>query len=128
MKVLVADDDPVFLESIERMLKHHNVLTKPLMSGSQVIYELWEKPDDYECLIISESMDGLDGVETSRMIKKIRNEKTRLPIVMILPEGDVKAEARARFIGVNHFIYRPVTDSELFSIVRKVSKNRLKAI
>ncbi len=116
LRLLVADDDEVFLESAEDTLKSMGVDTDVAVNGEEAVNMIAEHhihDNDYHCAIIDWKMPGMDGIETVREIrKKVGND---VPIIIISAYDWTEIEDEALNAGANGFITKPLFRSSVYS-------------
>ena len=112
-RVLVVDDDPAMLRTVERILSpRHEVLG--CSSGEEAIQAIKRAP--YDVAIVDVRMPGLDGFEVTRAIRSLR---PRTEVVLVtgsvtdLDDKLVKAIEERAF----YFITKPFSKTVLTSLV-----------
>ena len=110
LRVLLADDDPVLLETAKDTLGSLGAETDTAGSGREAADMAAEK--DYQFVILDWKMPDQDGVETARQIR----EKVggRVPILLVSAYDWSDLEDAARKAGVNGFISKPLFRSTLY--------------
>ena len=114
LDVLVADDDELSLESCCSVLDDLGMRTKGVSTGEEAVREVvlcHEQEKDYFACIIDWKMPGMDGIETTRAIRKeVGND---VPIIIISAYDWSDIEQEARVAGANAFISKPMFRSRL---------------
>ncbi len=121
MKLLVVDDDEVFLKSASVTLDSIGVTTETVTNGSdavQMITERHEKGDDYPCVIIDWKMPIMDGLETTRAIRKKVGGK--VPIIIITSYDWTDIEEDAIRAGANGFLAKPLFPSTAYKKINEL--------
>lgn len=114
LDVLVADDDKLSLESCCSVLDDLGMRTKGVATGEEAVQEVvqcHEQNKDYFACIIDWKMPGMDGIETTRAIRKEVGNDVPIIIVSAYDWSDIEQEARAA--GANAFISKPMFRSRL---------------
>lgn len=115
LNVLIADDDPVSLESTLCMIKNMGINAEGVLSGEAAIEEISKNLDkDYFAIIIDWKMASIDGIETTKKISKILKKKTPIIIISAYDWNDIEQEARAA--GATSFISKPLFKSRLIHV------------
>lgn len=114
LRVLVADDDPLSLDSCCTMLNDFGMLATGVSSGAQAVEQVVryhkENRDFFAC-IIDWKMPEMDGIETVRAIRReVGNE---VPIIIISAYDWSDIEQEARTAGANAFISKPMFRSKV---------------
>ena len=114
LDVLVADDDKLSLESCCSVLDDLGMRTKGVATGEEAVREVvqcHEQNKDYFACIIDWKMPGMDGIETTRAIRKEVGNDVPIIIISAYDWSDIEQEARAA--GANAFISKPMFRSRL---------------
>jgi FixJ family two-component response regulator len=72
------------------------------------------------CLVTDVRMPGMDGVELQR---RIRLERSELPVIFISAHQDDEARQRALDEGAIRFLYKPFDGAELLSAIEVALKD-----
>ncbi len=114
LPVLVADDDIITCESACDMLHELGMLGEWVLTGEEAVERVkqrHEKQDDYFAIILDWKMPGMDGVATTRVIRKAVGEDVPIIIISAYDWSDIELEARAA--GANAFISKPMFKSRM---------------
>jgi CheY-like chemotaxis protein len=114
LDVLVADDDPLSLESCCTMLCDLGMRAQGVESGRSAVREVvlhHEEKRDYFACIIDWKMPDMDGIATTRAIRKEVGDDVPIIIISAYDWSDIEIEARAA--GANAFISKPLFRSRL---------------
>lgn len=121
-RVLVADDDQHVLQWMEEMLTAQGmkvVLAKGSREAVNIAYDAIKENLGFDMVIISWKMKELDGLETTRLLRKILGFKTSVIMQSAYDWSDIEFEARD--IGVNYFAIKPLTLSSILPILEKMN-------
>ena len=114
LDVLVADDDELSLQSCCGMLNDLGMKTEGVSTGGaaveQVVLHHQQKRDYFAC-IIDWKMPDMDGIATTRAIRKSVGDDVPIIIISAYDWSDIEQEARAA--GANAFISKPLFRSRL---------------
>lgn len=114
LDVLVADDDEMSLESCIGILCDLGMRAEGVLSGREAIKQVvlhHEQNRDYFACIIDWKMPDMDGVETTRAIRKAVGPDVPIIIISAYDWSDIEQEARRA--GANEFISKPLFRSRL---------------
>ena len=114
LDVLVADDDVFSLESCVGMLCDLGMKAEGVTSGAEAVKQVvshHEQKRDYFACIIDWKMPDMDGVETTREIRKAVGPDVPIIIISAYDWSDIEQEAR--MAGANAFISKPLFRSRL---------------
>ncbi len=116
LDVLVADDDPLALESCCDMLNSFGMRAQAATGGhvavEMVIANHEQKRDFFAC-ILDLKMPDMNGIECARAIRRAVGGD--VPIIIISAYDWSEFEAEAREAGVNAFISKPLFRSRLLT-------------
>ena len=101
-------------ERYEKGPRSQNTHRRVVSNGSQAVMELISAKDKFDCVVLDIYMDGMDGIETTRLIRRFSET---LPIVMITADLRQETETKARYAGINAYMTKPFTDSEFLEVV-----------
>ena len=114
-KILVIDDDPIFLRLVDQVLTHQRYEVFKASNGQEALRLLFaEKPD---IVLLDVVMPRMDGWQTCQRIREISD----VPVIMVT--GKQKAEediVRGLDYGADEYLLKPVGSRELVARVRAV--------
>ena len=114
LDVLVADDDELSLESCCGMLNDMGMKAEGVSTGAEAVDHIvlhHNQKRDYFACIIDWKMPDMDGVATTRAIRKAVGNDVPIIIISAYDWSDIEQEARAA--GANAFISKPLFRSRL---------------
>jgi signal transduction histidine kinase/DNA-binding response OmpR family regulator/HPt (histidine-containing phosphotransfer) domain-containing protein len=116
VRALVVDDNAHAREILTDALRAFALRADSVSSGEDAVREIAaaDSNDPYRLVFMDWHMPGMDGLETSRIIK--RNQRLRhVPkIVMVTAFGREDIRAKAEEIGIDSYLLKPVNASLLF--------------
>src|SRR6516164_7836973 len=116
LRALVVDDNALACEILTDALKQFTTRVECVSSGKDALRELTgaDPQDPYQLVLIDWQMPGIDGLETSRIIKWGGRLKNVPKIVMISAFGREDIRVKAEEIGIEGFLQKPVSPSMLY--------------
>ena len=114
LDVLVADDDELSLESCMSMLNDLGMKAEVVSTGAQAVEQVvlhHDQKRDYFACILDWKMPDMDGIATTRAIRKAVGDDVPIIIISAYDWSDIEQEARAA--GANAFISKPLFRSRL---------------
>jgi DNA-binding response OmpR family regulator len=115
MKVLIAEDDPISLETLATCLSAEGFQPLPAPDGATA-FALWEKHrPDVCCLDVM--MPVLDGYELCR---RIRAHDATVPILFLSAKNEEIDVVVGLELGADDFIRKPFTRAEVLARIRAV--------
>ena len=109
MSILVIDDDPIALEHAEIILGQVGVQCETAESGWEGVDKVrvrHGRREDYNLVIVDWKMPDMDGIETTREIRKFVGNETPIIILTSFNWDEIADEARAA--GVDTFVPKPL--------------------
>ncbi len=121
IKLLVVDDDEVFLESAKDVMSSLGVDADTASNGEEavkMVSERHDRNDDYPCVILDWKMPGMDGLEATRAIRaKVGDD---IPVIIISAYDRTDIEDEAREAGASGFISKPLFPSTVYSKMNEI--------
>lgn len=121
LPVLVADDDEIACQSTCLMLDELGLQSEGVLSGEEAVEHVdsaHSRREDYFAVILDWKMPGMDGIETTREIR--RRVGPDVPIIILSGYDWSECEMEARAAGVDAFITKPLFKSRLVSVLRSL--------
>ncbi len=118
INVLVVDDDITMCEHTSTLLQNMGISAEIADNGQDAIrlVKLNAGTDkEFDVAIIDWQMPGMDGVETVRGIRQIVGNDVLVVIMSAYDWSEIEAEARES--GVDLFISKPISESDLFTAI-----------
>ncbi|MGI6466730.1 MAG: sigma-54-dependent transcriptional regulator [Sphaerochaetaceae bacterium] len=115
MKILIVDDEINIRQLMSKYLNLEGIATDAAENGLSAQRLLLE--EHYDALLVDLKMPGMDGIE---LIKWVRQEGFRLPIIMISAHGEIKDAVLALKEGAQDYIVKPFDPEELTIKLRKL--------
>ena len=107
MRILLVDDDPIFLALLTVSLSelgYDDVVTST--SGFEAMERLKE-PDDIDVFLLDVDMEGMDGIELCRKIRKSRRYRDAV-IIMVTARRDRPTINAAFRLGASGYLAKPI--------------------
>lgn len=131
-KILIADDQPDVLKSLQILFKGEGYATEQVMSPGEILHAI--KTDDFDLVLmdLNYSRDTTSGKEGLTLLGQIREVDSTLPIVVMTGWSSVPVAVEALQNGARDFIEKPWDNSRLISVIntqielsRSLRKTRL---
>ena len=122
LKILVVDDDMDTCEHTALILDRMGMSAEWVMSGNDAIAKVVDAHsgrDDYDVVFIDWKMPEMDGIETTRQIRKKLGPDTLIIIISAYDWSDIEKEAREA--GADAFISKPMLSSSIYQTLVSVS-------
>lgn len=114
-KLLVVDNNEDLCVSAASALREIGVMSEWALNGQdalKMIEENHRKHSDYEIVLLDWKMPDMNGLETTKMIRKIVGDDLPILIISAYDWSDIEDEARAA--GAQGFISKPLFKSNLY--------------
>ena len=129
MDVLVVDDDQVLLDTAVDTLESLGLRVECATSGLEALDKIkhrHETNSDYSIVIVDWKMPDIDGVET---VRKIRSEiDSDTPILLISAYEWSDIEEKAKQVGANGFLCKPLFRSTLYDKISEILGTETKSV
>lgn len=125
LSVLVVDDDLAICESACLLLKQIGMRGKWVNSGADAVKEIvraQQQYDRYFAVILDWKMPDMNGLETTRAIRRAVGDD--IPIIIVSAYDYSEVEQDLIDAGVNGFITKPLFKSRMVQIFRKLVDNQ----
>ncbi len=117
-RVLVVDDNDVNLRVAEGVLRLYDVNCILARSGKEAIELL--KDQDIDMVFMDHMMPEMDGIETTKIIRRIGGEYgKKLPIVALTANAVNDAKEMFKRNGFQDFIAKPISMKRVDSVLRR---------
>jgi len=116
--ILIADDDPIIIESLSSALMKHGYDVFAATDGQQAVdYTRQNRPD---LLILDATMPKLDGFSALRELKK--DEGTaHIPVLFLTARRTAGDMLAAQAVGADGYLAKPIEMEELLERVRSLT-------
>jgi DNA-binding response OmpR family regulator len=108
MKILLAEDDYGYNESIKEYLESLGYRVDAFFDGEKALDAVMEK--EYHLLLLDIKMPKLDG---HKLIQHIRGAKLKIPIIIITSLVDIDSISIGYQLGCNDYLKKPFELKEL---------------
>ena len=123
MSVLIVDDDPVACEHAKLVLEKSGIASETVSSGREAIEMVklrHARQNPYNLILVDWQMPEMDGIETTREIRKIVGNESAIIILTAYKWDDILDEAVQA--GVDSFIAKPLFASKLLEEFNKLDE------
>ena len=121
LKALIVDDDIIICQHTEQILKDMGLQAEYVNSGMNAINhvkELYNKGVYYNIILVDWKMPDMDGIETTRALRKIVGPD--VTIIIMTAYDWIAIEKEAKSAGVNMLISKPIFKSSISSAFEKI--------
>lgn len=115
---LVVDDNKTNRRLLEVLLKRWGMQPTMADSGEQALEIVQEVDQPFDFLLLDVNMPGMDGFEVAQKLG------IDCPVTLMLSSSDLSSDtAKCRKLGIEHYMTKPVGESELGNALRKLVGN-----
>jgi CheY-like chemotaxis protein len=116
LKILLAEDDPINLKLMARLLTKHNFEFITANNG-QTAFEIAISDPTITLILMDIQMPVLTGYETATKIREWETENGREPVKIIALTAHTfdEEKQKCRDAGMNDFITKPINMLELIT-------------
>ena len=122
-RVLVVDDNEVNLLVAQRMLEHLGYDVDIVNSGKKAVIANVE--NDYAAILIDNQMPGMDGNETTRIIRTAEVGDKRTLIIALTANAMEPDRIRAFASGVDEYLTKPIIIEDLEGVLGQLVHGEL---
>jgi DNA-binding NtrC family response regulator len=108
-KILVVDDEPRIVNSLEVILSEKGYIVSKASSGMDAIEMI--RQDEYSIIIADLILPGMTGLD---LLKTIKKETSDLPVFIVTTFASINAAVIAMREGAEDFIMKPILESEIW--------------
>jgi PAS domain S-box-containing protein len=123
MRILVVDDTAVNRMILREALTSRGVMVTCVESGQAALDEIDRVAAGsnlYRAVLLDCRMPGMDGIEVARQIRRRGTGPHDRPIILMLTSDDLgPTMARAREVGVDIFMIKPIRRADLFEALNR---------
>jgi DNA-binding NtrC family response regulator len=110
---VLVDDEPVFLESMSKVLRARGYEIGTAANGVAALEEI--KFRTYDVVVLDQRMPGMDGVAT---LDRIRRDHPTLPVILLSGHAEVSTAVAAMNRGAVDYLLKPALVEKLCERIR----------
>jgi len=111
--LLVADDDPIFRETVQQVLEAEGYRTLLASTGEEAV--ALARQQDVHVLLLDFHMPMLTGLEAFRLVRQV---KQNVPCILMSGAIDPETVEQARREAVFEILTKPFSARQLSTVVR----------
>ena len=115
--ILIAEDNRINKIVLEHILEELGFKTIWAKNGKEAIDSLIQT--DFYMIFMDIHMPELDGLETTKIIRKMENGKQNIPIIAITADAMKGDKEKCLSVGMNDYITKPFQKNDIISIILK---------
>lgn len=114
MRILIIDDDPAGTDILEMLLAPSNAVIRRACNGESGVMIAEEFTPDI--ILLDYMLPGLDGLQTTRVLRK----STNAPILILSVLDDPVVLAKVLNQGADDYLVKPVSREILFAHINNL--------
>ena len=120
--VLIVDDNDFNRELVKDILEDEDITVYEAEDGSSAIELLEsEQADDIDVVLMDMRMPGMDGIETTKIIRTKNGKCMEVPIIAMTADGFETDIGMLQKAGMNGLISKPVDVNRLVEHITKLA-------
>ena len=120
--VLIVDDNDFNRELVKDILEDEDITVYEAEDGSSAIELLEsEQADDIDVVLMDMRMPGMDGIETTKIIRAKNRKCMEVPIIAMTSDGFETDIGMLQKAGMNGLISKPVDVNTLVEHITKLA-------
>ncbi|TYT73899.1 response regulator [Desulfobotulus mexicanus] len=120
LSILLVEDNSVNRMIARELLIPAGVHVHTASSGDEALTFL--EKEDVDLILMDVRMEGMDGRETTRKIRRIPKFK-EIPIIALTADAGMEEESLSRMAGMDAHLTKPLNAKALFSMLAGYQKN-----
>jgi DNA-binding NtrC family response regulator len=113
-RLLLVEDDEVFLRPLLRTLELKGYEVLPVPSGEEALETI--KAEDVDVVLTDRRLPGMDGVE---LVRHIKADHPDLAVVVMTAYGTIESAVEAMRLGAEDYLVKPFEAAELLLVIRR---------
>jgi DNA-binding response OmpR family regulator len=123
MKILIVEDEKNLVKIIKKGLEENSFIVDFSLDGEEGLYMAETFP--YDVIILDIMLPKVDGIT---ILKKLRERKIDVPILLLTARGEIKDKVEGLDLGADDYVVKPFEFSELLARLKAViRRNKGKA-
>lgn len=109
--ILVVDDSSLVRLYYQGALENAGFEVEQAINGIEATEKVLAR--DFDLLIVDINMPGMDGFSFVRDLRRRKEDVAAVPVLMITTEAGETDVSDARAAGVNYYLVKPVSETDL---------------
>ncbi len=115
MRVLLVEDDPVTVQSVETMLKSEGMVVDSTDLGEDGL-EIG-KLYDYDIIVLDLMLPDINGLE---VLRRLRDSRIETPVLILSGLGESENKVKGLGIGADDYLTKPFDKKELLARIQAI--------
>ncbi len=118
-RILIVDDELILRESLAAWLERDGHEVTAVAGGEEAIELI--KREGFDIVFLDIKLEGMDGLDVLREIRKIDPE---VKVLMITAYGSISTAVEAMKLGASDYLLKPFEPEELSMLIEKILRQR----
>jgi CheY-like chemotaxis protein len=123
MSILIVEDNPISLRTVEMILQSHGLETVSAKSGRQAI-EALQGRNDVQLILSDLMMPDMDGYELLETLSRTEDWKV-IPVIVMTSLSDADTVRKVVSLGCKSYVVKPVREEALLPKVKQLMLDSL---
>ena len=116
-QILAVDDNPINLKLLETVLGNMNLTVFSANNGFEAIS--FCQKQHFDLILMDVQMPGMDGIETTRNIRKLDNENSNTPIIAVTAHALAEERKKILSSGMDDYLTKPLSKAILVAMINR---------
>ena len=117
-RVLVAEDNPVNQRLTLTLLRRAGHLAEAVSNGAEAVATL-SSPSAYDLVLMDVQMPVMDGLEATRMIRRLPGPAATIPIIALTANAMQGDDTVCLEAGMDDYLSKPINPRRLLEAVTR---------
>ena len=118
MRILIAEDDQVLADGLQRTLRSSGAVVSHVANGSEADTALLTS-SEFDLLILDLGLPKMHGLE---VLKRLRGRGDALPVLILTAADSIEERVQGLDLGADDYMAKPFALSELEARVRALTR------
>lgn len=119
IRVLLIDDEKIFVDSLTRVLRRRGMEVRGAANGAEGLEAL--SREQFDAIVLDVRMPGMDGIAT---FKAIRERDAVTPVIFLSGHIDIKQVSQALKDGCAEVLLKPCPMDQLVSSIEDAAERK----
>jgi len=117
--ILFVDDEQTITNMMQQILEKLGYQVETKLNPKEALDLFQSKPDSFDIVITDMTMPQMTGAKFAEKLKGIRPD---IPVIICTGHSDFIDDDKAKLLGINRLVMKPVSKSKIAEAIRDVLK------
>ncbi|AWB08912.1 response regulator (plasmid) [Azospirillum humicireducens] len=118
-RLLVVDDSATNRMVVAGLLAKAGFSVETATGGAEAVVAVAQAPVPPEAVLMDVAMPDMDGVAATATIRKLGDERSRIPIIAVTANAQPEDRVRCLAAGMNDYLTKPVRRADLLGALER---------